>query len=121
VRLRAFSSALARPITVIAAGALHDIIEKTDATAAELRTRFGAAVTTLVLAVSEDRSIGGYAPRKAALREHVARAGFEALMVLAADKISKVRELRLEHAATRSRRQHCDQVASSRPRWLAHY
>jgi hypothetical protein len=41
----------------------------------------------------DERSIG-YADRKAALREQVARAAHEALMVFAADKIPKVRELR---------------------------
>jgi (p)ppGpp synthase/HD superfamily hydrolase len=89
------------PDHVIAAGVLHDTIEKTDADGADLRTRFGVPIATLVLAVSEDQRIIGYPERKAALREQVASAGHEALMVLAADKISKVRELRLEVARTR--------------------
>ena len=55
------------PDHVIAAGALHDVIEKTDADAADLRARFGAAVTRLVLAVTEDRSISSHTARKAAL------------------------------------------------------
>jgi (p)ppGpp synthase/HD superfamily hydrolase len=44
---------------VIAAGVLHDTIEKTAANAAELRARFGTRIATLVLAVSEDQSIVG--------------------------------------------------------------
>lgn len=48
------------PDHVIAAGALHDTIEKTDLDAAELRQRFGATITDLVLAVSEDPRIRGY-------------------------------------------------------------
>jgi hypothetical protein len=48
------------------------------------------------LAVSEDERIGGYAARKGALRNQVASAGEEALMLFAADKISKARELSLE-------------------------
>ena len=88
---------------VIAAGALHDAIEKTDAQAADLRMRFGQRITRLVLAVTEDERISDYDERKAALREQAAGAGQEALMVFAADKISKVRELRLE--ATFGRRQ----------------
>jgi (p)ppGpp synthase/HD superfamily hydrolase len=79
---------------VIAAGILHDTIEKGGASGAELRARFGATIAGLVLAVSEDPTIRPYARRKAALRAQVATAGREALMVFAADKISKVRELR---------------------------
>lgn len=82
------------PDHVIAAGVLHDTIEKTGASAGELRDRFGPRTASLVAAVSEDPAIRGYARRKAALREQVAGAGREALMVFAADKISKVRELR---------------------------
>jgi (p)ppGpp synthase/HD superfamily hydrolase len=83
------------PDHVIAAGVLHDTIEKGGADAAELRERFGARVADLVLAVSEDSAIQTYAQRKAALRNQVADAGPEAMMVFAADKISKVREYSL--------------------------
>jgi (p)ppGpp synthase/HD superfamily hydrolase len=93
------------PDRVIAAGVLHDTLEKTDATAAELSQRFGARVTALVLAVSEDDRISGYGHRKAALRDQVIHCGREALIVFAADKLSKVRELRLvATAATPVRR-----------------
>jgi (p)ppGpp synthase/HD superfamily hydrolase len=82
------------PDHVIAAGILHDTLEKTDATPAVLSRRFGAQVAKLVRAVTEDEQVKGYAHRKAALREQVAHAGPEALMLFAADKLSKVRELR---------------------------
>jgi (p)ppGpp synthase/HD superfamily hydrolase len=84
------------PDEVIAAGALHDVIEKTPTTVFELRRRFGSEVAALVLAVSEDERIAGYAKRKAALSDQVASASDEALMVFAADKVSKARELRLK-------------------------
>ena len=86
------------PERVVVAGALHDVIEKTSAGPSELTEPFGPEVTALVLAVSEDERIGTYEARKAALRSQVADAGHEALMVFAADKISKVRELRRETA-----------------------
>jgi (p)ppGpp synthase/HD superfamily hydrolase len=86
------------PDHVIAAGILHDTIEKTGADAAELRARFGIRVADLVLALSENPDIQGYAKRKAALRDQVAAAGREALMVFAADKVSKVRELTLSRS-----------------------
>jgi (p)ppGpp synthase/HD superfamily hydrolase len=80
------------PDHVVAAGVLHDTIEKGGANIDELRARFGPETAKLVLAVSEDPGIPTYAQRKAALRAQVADAGPEALMVFAADKISKVRE-----------------------------
>jgi len=79
---------------VIAAGVLHDTIEKTSTNAAGLRARFGSAIATLLLAVSEDPRITPSPARKAALREQVATASHDALTIFAADRISKVRELR---------------------------
>ena len=84
-----------RPTEVIAAGVLHDALEKTDATAYDIYARLGRRVGDIVCAVSHDPAIPGYARRKAALREQVAGAGDDALTVFAADKLSKVRELRL--------------------------
>lgn len=84
------------PDHLIAAGVLHDVIEKADATEPDLRERFGPSVTGLVLAVSDDDRITSYAKRKAALRRQVASAGKEALLLFAADKLSKLRELRRE-------------------------
>ena len=84
------------PDHVIAAGAMQDLLEKTDATASDLQQRFGQRITELVLAVTDDDRIVGYAKRKAALRQQVAGAGEEALTLFAADKLSKLRELRRE-------------------------
>lgn len=70
------------------------------------------------MAVSEDARIDGYAPRKAALREQVERAGEEALMLFAADKVSKVRALRVgamsPHRAPTDTPQRCHQLAHFR-------
>src|ERR1700747_2789466 len=66
------------PDHLIAAGALHDVIEKATVSASDLRTRFGQRITALVLAVSEDERVVGYTARKAALRDQVATAGAEA-------------------------------------------
>ena len=89
------------PDHVIASGVLHDTIEKTGTSSSDLRGRFGSRVEMLVLAVSEDERITDYQARKAALRQQVATAGRDALMVFAADKISKARELNLELATNR--------------------
>jgi hypothetical protein len=77
---------------LIAAGLLHDIVEDTHVTVAELTARFGADIANLVQVVSEDASIHGYRRRKHGLREQVRHAGTDAALLFAADKISKVRE-----------------------------
>ncbi|HEY6526583.1 MAG TPA: HD domain-containing protein [Solirubrobacteraceae bacterium] len=83
------------PDHVVAAGVLHDTIEKTSTEPEDLRQRFGVRIASLVIALSEDPAISGYTARKAALRDQVAGADDEALMVFAADKLSKARELRM--------------------------
>ena len=92
------------PDHLVVAGVLDDTIEKTAATASALRRMFGRRVASLVLAVTEDAHIEGYGKRKTALREQVAKAGEEALMLFAADKTSKVRELRLSAVSLPKRR-----------------
>jgi (p)ppGpp synthase/HD superfamily hydrolase len=105
---------------VIAAGILHDTLEKTSTDIAELRERFGSRTAGLVAAVSEDESIAGYATRKAALRRQVEAAGPEAMMVFAADKVSKVRELSVEPPGSEAARLAAT-VSRTRQRRLIHY
>jgi (p)ppGpp synthase/HD superfamily hydrolase len=81
------------PDHVIAAGLLHDVLEKTTTTRAELERRFGARIARLVSTVSDDPSIEDYAERKHELRHRVTRADSDALAIFAADKIAKVHEL----------------------------
>jgi (p)ppGpp synthase/HD superfamily hydrolase len=81
---------------VVAAGLLHDVLEKSDATRDELDGEFGARIAAVVAAVSEDTSIAEYAERKRRLREQSAAGGDDALAVMAADKVAKVRELRAQ-------------------------
>ena len=84
-----------QPDEVIAAGLLHDALEKTATTSAELRRRFGARIARLVESVSDDPSIRDYEPRKRDLRDRIAQADPDTHAVFAADKIAKVRELAL--------------------------
>lgn len=107
------------PDHVIAAGALHDTIEKSATDISDLRRRFGPRITTLVLAVTDDERITDYGERKAEERERAASAGDEALMILAADKISKVRELQLE--TTTAQRRRMPIASQSQLRRFAHY
>jgi (p)ppGpp synthase/HD superfamily hydrolase len=83
------------PDHVVAAGILHDVLEDTDTDAAELRERFGPEVCELVELVSDDPAIADLEQRRDDLRERVRRVGGYAAVVYAADKISKVRELRI--------------------------
>ncbi len=79
---------------LVAAGLLHDVVENTTVSVEELATRFGPIVAALVRAVSDNAQIDDYRQRKFALREQVRGAGEDAALLFAADKISKVRELR---------------------------
>jgi HD domain len=80
---------------VIAAGLLHDVLEKTATAGDELERRFGTRITHLVESVSDDPSLTDYESRKRDLRHRVAQAEPETHAVFAADKIAKVRELTL--------------------------
>jgi hypothetical protein len=86
------------PERVVAAGLLHDILESSETRAVELRMRFGSVIAQLVEAVSENPLIEDAVERKARLRRQVAAAGAEAAAIFAADKLSKVREIRIRAA-----------------------
>jgi guanosine-3',5'-bis(diphosphate) 3'-pyrophosphohydrolase len=82
------------PDYVVAAAVLHDVLEDTDAERGELEASFGAQVAGLVAAVSDDPAIDDEEERKDELRERVRELGDYPAALYAADKISKVRELR---------------------------
>jgi (p)ppGpp synthase/HD superfamily hydrolase len=109
------------PDHLIAAGVMHDLIEKADVSAAELTQRFGSQISELVRAVSDDDQIAGYAARKAALRRQVERSGDEALTLFAADKLSKLRELRRDSQRDRVEESTSGPVRDLRARRLRHY
>jgi (p)ppGpp synthase/HD superfamily hydrolase len=83
------------PDNVVAAAVLHDVLEDTEADQSELEERFGPEVAEIVATVSDDPSISDKEEQKDEVRERVRRAGGYAQAVYAADKISKVRELRI--------------------------
>ena len=87
------------PDYVVAAAVLHDVLENTDEEVDDLEARFGPDVARLVALVSDDPSILDEDARKDDLRERVRAAGGYALAVYAADKVSKVREIRTALAA----------------------
>jgi (p)ppGpp synthase/HD superfamily hydrolase len=89
-----------QPDEVIAAGLLHDLVEKTATTSAERQRLLGARIAQVVETVSDDQSIGDYEARKRDLRARVAHADTETAAIFASDKIAKVRELAASAAST---------------------
>lgn len=80
---------------VIAAAVLHDVLENTGTTPTDLQARFGSEICKLVALVSDDPAINNDEAQKDDTRDRVRAAGGDALVIYAADKISKVRELRV--------------------------
>jgi guanosine-3',5'-bis(diphosphate) 3'-pyrophosphohydrolase len=78
--------------TVLAAALLHDTVEDTDATAEELRELFGEKVTSIVLEVTDDKSIPK-AERKQIQVDQAAGLSFEAKLIRIADKISNIKDI----------------------------
>jgi (p)ppGpp synthase/HD superfamily hydrolase len=79
---------------VLAAALLHDVVEDSETTVAELHERFGEPVAGLVATLSDDESIDDYRERKREHRARVAEAGGDALAIYGADKLTNVRALR---------------------------
>lgn len=83
---------------VVAAGLLHDVVEKSDTGIDDVRERFGDVVADLVEALTEDESIDDYEERKEEHRQRVAAADPAALAIFAADKLTNVAMLREAYA-----------------------
>ena len=79
---------------LVTAAHLHDVIEKTSVTRAELESRFGAGIASLVAALSEDDGIPYYAERKRALRDQVMDSGWDATVIYTADRLANLRDWR---------------------------
>jgi guanosine-3',5'-bis(diphosphate) 3'-pyrophosphohydrolase len=77
---------------VLAAALLHDTVEDTETTAAELEARFGAAIRDIVLEVTDDKSLPK-AERKQLQVAHAPHISHEAKLVKLADKISNLRDI----------------------------
>jgi (p)ppGpp synthase/HD superfamily hydrolase len=81
------------PPQIVAAGLLHDVVEDTDRSLAEIEAEFGPEVAQLVEVLTEDHTLG-YVERKAAHRDAVRAAGPAAEAVFAADVLSNAADLR---------------------------
>ena len=77
---------------VICAALLHDTIEDTNTTADELTTHFGPKVASIVLEVTDDKSLDK-AVRKEEQVRHAPHISPEAKLVKLADKICNLRDI----------------------------
>jgi guanosine-3',5'-bis(diphosphate) 3'-pyrophosphohydrolase len=77
---------------VICAALLHDTVEDTETTEAELVERFGPRIASIVMEVTDDTT-APRAERKRLQVEHAPRLSREAKLVKLADKISNVRDV----------------------------
>ena len=79
-------------VTVLCAAVLHDTIEDTETTADELRALFGQKVASVVMEVTDDKSLEK-SLRKQRQVEHAPHISTEAKLVKLADKISNLRDI----------------------------
>jgi guanosine-3',5'-bis(diphosphate) 3'-pyrophosphohydrolase len=77
---------------VLAAALLHDTLEDTQTTVAELREAFGERIAAIVAEVTDDKSLLK-SERKRLQIEHAAHISREAKLVKLADKICNVRDV----------------------------
>jgi guanosine-3',5'-bis(diphosphate) 3'-pyrophosphohydrolase len=77
---------------VLAAGLLHDVVEDTSVTLAEIRQRFGARVAELVAWVTENPELPT-GERKRAYRDRLRRSPQAARAICAADKVCNLADL----------------------------
>jgi guanosine-3',5'-bis(diphosphate) 3'-pyrophosphohydrolase len=83
---------------VLAAALLHDVVEDSETTVADLQAKFGEPIAGFVASLSDDESIADYRERKAEHRARVASTGPETLAIYAADKLTNINALRRAYA-----------------------
>ena len=79
-------------VDVLCAALLHDTIEDTETTAEELQREFGSKITSIVLEVTDDKSLPK-AERKRLQIDHAGHASHEARLVKLADKVCNLRDI----------------------------
>ena len=89
---------------LLAAAALHDVVEDTDVSADELRREFGDRIAALVVAESDVFEDGvseedSWHARKKAAIDRLARAPHDAKIVALGDKLSNMRAIARDYAA----------------------
>ena len=78
---------------LLVAAVLHDAVEDSELTVANLREGFGDRVARLVEALTDHEAIDDWTERKDELRGRVERTGTDAATIYTADKIGNLREV----------------------------
>jgi guanosine-3',5'-bis(diphosphate) 3'-pyrophosphohydrolase len=117
-------SGVTDPIVIVTA-LLHDTLEDTDTTPAEIEAHFGAEIRDLVMELTDDKSLA-QAERKQRQIDHAPHLSRRARLAKLADKISNLRDMVSAPPANWSleRRQHyfewakqvVDQIRGSHPK-----
>ena len=81
--------------TVLCAAMLHDVVEDTPVTSAEVRAQFGDAIADLVAEVTDDKSLPK-AARKQLQVEHSPHLSPGACLIKIGDKISNIRDFLID-------------------------
>ena len=95
---------------LLAAAVLHDTLEDTETTFEELKERFGAQVASIVLEVTDDKTLPKKERKRLQIR-HAAHLSRRAKLVKLADKICNIRDVAAsppESWPLRRRRQYFD-------------
>jgi len=82
-------------VDILCAAVLHDTIEDTDTTQSHLRRQFGDRVVSLVLEVTDDKTLPKM-ERKRLQIEHAPELSHEAALIKLADKVDNIRDLSSE-------------------------
>jgi (p)ppGpp synthase/HD superfamily hydrolase len=77
----------------VAAACLHDVVEDTPTTAADVSGRFGEEIGVYVATLTEDTTIRGYEARKDEHRNRVLGGGSVTASIYLADKLARTRAL----------------------------
>ena len=88
---------------LLAAAVLHDAVEDTDVTIAQIRAEFGDRVAALVASESEDKDCGvskeeSWHARKQAAIDRLASASLDSKIVALGDKLSNMRAIARDYA-----------------------
>ena len=85
------------PEQLAVAGVLHDTVEDTPVTLAEIRSLFGERVVRLVAGASEPDKAGSWDKRKQHTIDHLKTAPVDVVVLACADKLDNVRSLRRDY------------------------
>jgi len=88
---------------LLAAAALHDVVEDTDITLDQIRDEFGDRIAALVAAETDEphpegHDVGSWRKRKQAAIDRLASASLDAKMVALGDKLSNMRAIARDYA-----------------------